>query len=493
MSKLPVSRIVAVSVLMTPAAAQAQSLSDLLVLGTANVIDPREAIREYSDIATIGLDFGTQSDEYQAALLWFGQAPQPRRIYIGRWVNAAIGGGLRGAPLTDAQQLIANFTSITNGAFRYAKDGGALTAVSGLNFSAATNLNAVAAIIQAAMTGVTVAWNATVGRFEFTSQTTGATSSISFLQAPVSGTDISQPLGCREQDSGAYVFQGQAADSLEDTILEFDDRFGMQWYGAVAPAASKAQQVAAAGVIQALGNKHVWGATTQEAGAKVSVVTDDLASQLKALGYSRSMVQYSSYNKYAIVSAMARIMGTNYTAANTVMTLKFKQEPGVQAEELSSSEASVLDSKNCNYFVAYNNDTNILQEGKMSSGAFVDEIMGTDWLAVTIQRDLYNLLYTSLTKIPQTDPGQQLLITAVEAVCAQGVVNGLLAPGVWNAGGFGELNQGDFLPKGYYVYSASFRTQAPADRSARKSMPIQVAAKLAGAIHSVDVLVNVNQ
>lgn len=84
-------------------------------------------------------------------------------------------------------------------------------------------------------------------------------------------------------------------------------------------------------------------------------------------------------------------------------------------------------------------------------------------------------------------------MTTVEQVCAQGVVNGLLGPGVWNSGGFGALNQGDFLAKGFYVYAPPISTQAQADRAARKSVPIQVAAKLAGAIHSIDVLINVNQ
>lgn len=495
MSKLPVSRIVNVSVNMTPAGAQAQSLSDLLILGTSPVIDPTERIRLFTDLASVAAQFGTGSDEYKAAQLWFQQAPQPRQLYIGRWVNAAIGGGLRAAPLAPSQQALSNFTAITNGAFRYSKDGAALSTASALNFSGATNLNGVAAIIQAAMSGVTVTWNADLARFEFTSQTTGAGSSISYLQAPSAGTDISQLLGGRGPniDSGAYIFQGQAAESVEEAILEFDDRFGQQWYALVVPAANKVEQVAAAGVIEASINKHVLGCTTQEAGALVAVTTDDLASQLKALGYRRAMTQFSFTNAYAVVSALSRILTTNYTGSNTVITLKFKLEPGVVAETLSSSQANVLKDKNCNVFVNYSNDTAILQEGVMANGSFVDEIMGTDWLAVTIQRDLYNLLYTSLTKIPQTDEGQNLLMTAVEAVCAQGVTNGLLAPGIWNSGGFGQLKQGDFLPKGYYIYSASFNSQAPADRTARKSMPIQVAAKLAGAIHFVDVIVNVNQ
>ena len=86
-----------------------------------------------------------------------------------------------------------------------------------------------------------------------------------------------------------------------------------------------------------------------------------------------------------------------------------------------------------------------------------------------------------------------MLTNTVEAVCSQAVTNGLLAPGVWTSGGFGSLSMGDFLPKGFYVYAPPIASQNSADRAARKSVPIQVAAKLAGAIHTVNVLINVNQ
>ncbi len=129
----------------------------------------------------------------------------------------------------------------------------------------------------------------------------------------------------------------------------------------------------------------------------------------------------------------------------------------------------------------------------MASGDFADTITGTDWLAVTIMTAVYNLLYTSPTKIPQTDAGTALICTTIANVCSQGVSNGLIAPGVWNSGGFGSLNQGDYLSKGFYIYANPIATQNQADRAARKSPPIQVAVKLAGAIHTVDVIVNVNQ
>jgi len=169
----------------------------------------------------------------------------------------------------------------------------------------------------------------------------------------------------------------------------------------------------------------------------------------------------------------------------------FKQEPGIVAEVLTPSQASALNANNYNYFAAFNNNTNIIVNGKVASGQFIDTIWGCDWLANEVQTNVYNLLYGSL-KIPQTDAGNNQIATAIEAACQQGVNNGLMAPGVWNAAGFGQLVQGQFLQKGYYVYQPPIAQQAQADRAARKSVPFQVAAKLAGAVHSVNVVINVN-
>lgn len=84
-------------------------------------------------------------------------------------------------------------------------------------------------------------------------------------------------------------------------------------------------------------------------------------------------------------------------------------------------------------------------------------------------------------------------MTAVSSVIKEAVDNGLVAPGQWNAQGFGQLSNGDYLPEGFYVYSPPMATQAQSVREQRIAPPIQVAVKLAGAIHEVDGLITVNR
>lgn len=493
---LPISRLVNVQVNLAPIAALMQDISTLLILGSSGVIDTVERYREYAGIDAVATDFGTSAPEYYAAALWFEQAPQPVKLQIGEWAKTATAGRLRCAPLTTSNSAIATWTAIATGSFKATVDGVA-TDITGLDFSAQTNLNGVAATIQTKLQitypGATCVYNPTYNRFEFASATTGATSEFSFVQSAASGSDISDNLQGRSTDSGAYVAHGIVAESAADCIALFDNNYGQNWYAATMLGASNSEHTAVAGYIQAATNKHIYGVSTQEAGVLSSVSTTDVAYMLKQLGYRRTVVQYSSHTPYSVCSLLGRILTTNYNANNTVITLMYKQEPGIVPETINATQISALEAKNCNVFVAYNNNTAIIEKGVAASGDFLDIITGTDWLALAIQNSVFNLLYTSNTKIPQTDPGTHLLVTTIESVCSQGVTNGLLAPGVWNSGGFGSLEQGDYLAKGFYVYAPPVATQLQADREARKSVVIQVAAKLAGAIHTVDIIVNVNR
>lgn len=490
-AKLPITRIVNVDVILSPIPAQAQDLSTLLILGSADVIDVVERIRDYSTIEEVAADFGTSGAEYAAALLWFSQAPQPDHLKIGRWASSDTSGKLLCAPLSVANSLVSAWSAIANGGFNVDVNGVAQP-VGPCNFSLVTNLNGVAAIIQAATPGVTVVYNAVYNRFEFTSNSTGITSKVGFLSTG-GGTDISAMLG-GAVGGGGYVADGIAAESAVDCVQIMDALQGQEWYATTIPEDTNPDDhVAVAGYIEAATNKHLYGVSTQEAGVISSVSTTDIAYVLAQLNLRRTLIQYSSVNPYSIASLLGRALTVDWNGNDTAITLMFKQEPTISGESLTSTQVDALEGKNCNVFVDYDNDTTIIEPGKMCSGDFIDEITGTDWLAVTVMTTVYNLLYTSPTKIPQTDPGTHLIVTAIEQVCDQGVVNGLMAPGVWNSNGFGTLKSGDFLAKGYYVYAPPVATQNASDRAARRSVPIQVAVKLAGAIHDVNITINVNR
>ena len=375
---LPVSNVVNVDVIMSPTAATGRNFGSLLILGTSTVIPVSERIRLYTSSEDIGVDFGEDSPEYEAALIYFSQSPRPAQVYVGRWAKTLA---------------------------------------------------------------------------------TGETGSVETLAQAISA------------------------------VLQFTN-----WYGlgiADEDELTPAEITATAAAIQASSLSRVFAVTSSDSGIIDSATTSDVASTLKAAGYSRTFVQYSTKSKYAALSAFGRAFTVNFTGNNTTITLKFKTEPGVTYETLTSAQAAAVDAKNANVYVYYANDTAILQQGVMSNGDFFDERHGLDWLQNYVQTNLFNLLYTSTSKIPQTEAGITRLLTNVEMSLDQAVSNGLVAPGVWNGGDIGQITAGDTLTKGYYVYAQPLSSQAQSDREKRRAPLIQAAIKLAGAVHYADVQINV--
>ena len=490
---LPVSRLIAASVFLNPQAAATANINSLLILGDSDVIDTDTRIVSYGTIEEVAAAFGSNAPEYLAALLFFSQAPKPNQLYIGKWARTATAGRLIGGPLSAAEQAMANFTGIADGSLKIAIDGGAATEINDLDFTGAANLNAVAAIIDAELAGATVTWDAVNACFVIKSGTTGAASSVDFPVAAVAGTDLKALMDLQQAD-GARSVDGIVAESALAAVTLIDAK-PTYWYGlTIAYAAlADADHMAVAGYVEAASKPHLYGVTTADANALNANDATDIGSELEAAGYTRTFAQYSSTTLYAAASMFGRILTTNFNANNTTITLMFKQEPGVTAETLTTAQADALDAKRYNYFATFDNDTAIIVNGWCSGDAYIDEMVGLDWFANRVQTDVYNLLYTSPTKIPQTDAGNQQIANTISASCDAAVNNGLLGPGTWNAPGFGQLKQGDYLPSGFYVYAPPLALQSQADREARKSVPFQIAAKLAGAVQSVDILINVNR
>lgn len=500
---LSVADVVNVTIDLSPKAAQYRNFGALMVLGSSNVIGIGERYRVYTGSDGVANDFGVLSPEYFAAVLFFSQKPQPSILYIGRWAQTAVSGQLTGGVLQPAQQLVSAFTPITSGTLNIAIDGTNYT-LTGINFSAVANLNNVASVLQTAIraapsanagaAGATVVWTGANGRFIIQSGSTGATSTVGYA----TGT-VATAMGLVSGVASTPV-PGIAAEQPVAAAQILADKTG-DWYGLTfadsgpigSPTISNTQHYAVAQYIESSTLSRIYGVTITTTDVLDPTNGNDLASQLQDANFERTFTQYSSSSQYAVASMYGRAFTVNFEANNSTITLKFKQEPGMSAETLTETQAATLRSKNCNVFANYNNGTAIIQEGVMANGYFFDEVHGTDWLQNAIQNDVYNLLYQSKTKVPQTNAGNQLICTTIQKTLARAVNNGLLAPGQWNADGFGQILQGDFLPLGYYVYYPDINSQPQADRETRVSVPFQVAAKLAGAIHKANILVSVNR
>ena len=604
---LSVSRLIPVTVSLTAKAASNRGFGTLLLIGNSDVLTAAERYRTYTSINDVAADFGTDAEEYKAALLYFSQDPAPDTLMIARWFDAPTPAVLRGAILTTAEQRIDRWNTISDGAFKYRINDTDYT-VNGLDFTGETNLNGVASKINEAISA-----NAIIDfdgeRFTIKTNTTGADVTIGYLSSPADAVNIASILGLNQgqavQVSGAdstsgsltggitldvdsikaikdgnfkIAIDGAASTELkeldftainnaqdiatvisaklttatvtvdqgklkitskttgatstvgygEDIALNQVDLSAMlkmsadtglppsdgadaeslldavnkmclatsEWYGlvlALSGSVSDDDTLEVAQLIEAQTDvTRIFGVTVTDTRTLDAEYSDDLASRLHALNLNRSLAQYSA-NPYAICSLLGRAFTVNFNGNLTCITLMYKQEPSVEAEDLTSQQADVLKNKRCNVFVKYNNDTSIIQYGVMCGDMYIDERHGADWLQNYVQTNLWNVLYTTTTKIGQDDAGMNDLVGAVNDAMERARENGYIGAGTWNNAGFGQLKRGDYLTTGYYVYCPPMSTQAQADREDRKAVPIQDAGTLLGAIHTADVAITLNR
>lgn len=486
---LNISRLVRVQVLLQRLAAARRGFGLGLIIGESDVIDGLERIRSFATITEVAQVFGTLSPEYKAALSLFSQEPSPDRVLIGRWLRTPTHGILRGGALTPAEQNISNFNTIPDAGFRVLIDG-VMSDVTMVDLTAQTTLNGIAALFTVVLAGLAdITW--TGSNFVARSLTTGATSTIDFLSAPPVGTNISGLLKLTSSTAVAAPVPGYDSETPLEAVVKLSE--DTTWYACGFAYDIGIDTDVTSFIQAAVPTRTFWESSTDLAILDANSTTD-MAYVYKAGGFSRTFLQYTSVaDKFPQFSAMARLITTNFDANNTMITLMYKNEPTVVAEHLTTQQADTLQTKRCNVFAQYDNDTAIIQYGVMCAEKYADEAIGLDWLAEALQTACYNLLYQSTTKVPQTDGGQSQLINVCTAVLDEGVNNGLIAPGRWNGDPFGQLARGDFLTSGYYLYSPPLALQDQSIREQRISQPIQIAVKLAGAIHELDIIVNVNR
>lgn len=320
-----------------------------------------------------------------------------------------------------------------------------------------------------------------------------------------SGTDVSTLLGLTQVSGASPPVPGVAAETplQAAAILAAANA---EWYelgfaSSVMPSNSDYQAVAA--FILGLSRKRIFGVNIPTTDCLDPTNNSDLASLLQSQNNQRCFWWYDPASPFGVFSMMGRSSTINFNGSLTTITLAYKQAPGLQPAQLTETQFATLEGKGGNCNVAVSNGAVMIFPGQMSnahyvngvftSGNWFDEIQDCDWFINFVQTNVFNLLFGATTKIPQTDAGNGIIAATITNSCQQAVTNGMAAPGTWQAAGFGSLQTGDFLPLGYYVFYPKISTQSAADRAARKSVPFQIAIKLAGAIHTVDLIVNVNR
>lgn len=162
-------------------------------------------------------------------------------------------------------------------------------------------------------------------------------------------------------------------------------------------------------------------ASSAEADLLSSSVDDDIGSQLMDAGYDHTSLLYSptadtEHPEAAWVgSLIAKTVGS--------YSWEYKKLAGVTvSKNLTDSEISTLESKNVNYYIRVKG-ANITRRGKMTEGAWIDELQIAMWLKARLQEQIFFRLINT-DKIPYTNLGVSMIEAEMRSVFSQAQANG---------------------------------------------------------------------
>ena len=454
------------------------------------------AVSSADDVANL---FGTNSDAYKASQAFFSAVPKPRKALIAKYVKDGL------TTEAVASKLIGSTANVSYIKFKEVKDGylsfvfGKNTInVDSLDFTLVSSLTDVAGIINEALGEspvVSIVFDEVGERFILKSATDGAGDDFGYVfDSQLDGVFIGEMLNL--VDGRGTIIKGQdsetfAKESPAEALVALNN-VNSGFYGVYFANTLTDDELEEVHDWVVSADKKVMAVTAVRM-ADIEYADSNIYKKLFKKNSGRLMVQYNNAgNVHAAAELLGIAITTIWNGVNTAKTVKFKSEKSVQSDDrITINEASKCRKLGINFYTDYSG-VNMLAEGTMLGGIFIDETTGLDAFADALQVQAFNKLQGSPTKIPQTDRGQQILIDSLKVVGEQFLTNGFLGEGLWLKGDVGELMDGDHID-GYYFYSESFDMQDQSDRESRKMMPIMVAAKLAGAGHFADIIIAFNR
>lgn len=318
----------------------------------------------YTDMDAVAEDFDSTDSAYILASKLLGNDVRPASIVIGR-----------------RQVDSATFTPTVadNTQYTVTLNGTTYNFTSGTSATATTIVTGLKAAI-GSPTGITV---------------TGTTTLILTVTVPGSAWTVTSSSNLVQVNTTPTETW---ADTL-DAVAATNDT----WYGLVTETHVDADILAIAAWVAS--KRKLYGTSTQNTTVPTNS-TSDIASQLKALGYSRVYIVYLPTANTDYPEAAWMGSQITYTPGNN--TWNFKQtQAGVTVSNISDSQRAFLRGKNCNMYTTVAGVAQF-QDGKVVNGGWIDETIIIDWLYARLQEAVFFRLVNSL-KIPFTRAGATII------------------------------------------------------------------------------------
>lgn len=225
--------------------------------------------------------------------------------------------------------------------------------------------------------------------------------------------------------------------------------------------------------------------------------SDDIATKLTTGGYRHCATASHASDAYSLIYLMKHFARINFSATNSTITGEFKKSPGLEAEDLKTSEYSAMekDTKKCAFYtkIDLQGSTDV---GRWKNtithstyGEWIDDVINLDAFTNALTVAVYNMIANQTKKLLQTPVGQAMVISACRSVCDQFVSNGYLGQRTY-------IDPDDAKEKtsiGYEILTKpeDILTISDVDRNKRLGAPIRIRVFRAGAIHGVNINVDV--
>lgn len=493
-----ISQVVNVALIPESQLASRDSMNLIAVMTSEKgVITSAERYRMYKTAKEVEADWGTASSATAYANTVFGTKPNAINfggsliIGLHRATTenvAASAATLRSRQLVEAT-IISQLQSITDGSFDISVNGTPAVA-SALDFSSITTLDAVAALLDTAIAGATVAHDN--GYITVTSSTTGVLSLLTVFTPGVAGTFVGEILGMTA-GSGSVLTQGAAAVVLPvETKVESLSALNalINFRGACFIDLMLDAEVDDVAAWAQANQKILYNVFTGSSYLAVSPANPVWAVKLASQTSFRSLYSKSG-NRMLAASYMARTHTVNFNAENSAITMHLKTL-SVPAEDYSPTEIAAAYRVGLDLYTTIKDAPVVLTS---YANDFVDNVYNIIAFIDAVQTDMFNVLKATGTKIPQTTRGVNQLVAQGEKTTRGFVRAGVFAPGTWSSPDtFGDINtfNRNIEQFGFYWLAGLLKDQPQVDRQQRKSPVLQAAVKNSGGINSVEILINFN-
>ncbi len=403
-------------------------------LFTINPLAPTKSFIEFGDADSVGVYFGTDSEEYKRSVFYFvfvsKQITIPQKISFARWAEVDTAPQIFG---TAANHIVGDFTGISDGAFALTL-GPDTEIITGIDFTLDVSLADVATTIEDAMqaanvaalwTGATVTYNITDKRFEMTGGAIGA--NVVVVADAGSGTEIAGLIGWL--NLGTILSDGVVAESITDVLTESAGASNNFGSFAFMPALTEADIVEAATWNKAQNVMFQFYAAVLETDAQSTF------DAVKDLGGTGVMIKSpTAVDEYPEMMPMMILASTDYSKRNANQNYMFYQF-AISATVSDTTISNALDLIRMNYYGETQQagaSLRFFQRGLLM-GLAADPLdmniyANEQWLKDAAAVAIMNLLL-ALSAVPANDTGRTQVLGVVQDIIEQALFNATISVG----------------------------------------------------------------